>query len=181
MQIPHEIILDILTKKETLAAEEWKGFVFTQVMPLLMREEDASLDPEKIWPIIKDWMERLPEPEKMRKITNGFTRKAEENRHLLRNLSWWDIDQTMRHLLGDVVKTDGNIVRVLFMWKKRRGTAGDRILMPTTYGHASWEWDPVLKTMRFAIEGETFDHVMDAFDRWLIRSPSDVPTPLHAA
>lgn len=88
----------------------------------------------------------------------------------LRNLLGGHLPRLRTHFPGDAVP-----VRVLLMWKKRPGTERDKRMAQHIPGHASWEYDAALNDFRFSIEGETYDHVLEAFRRWLNNQLETLP------
>src|SRR3989344_1559577 len=180
MFVSNRLVSDILktkpTRRDKQAWGKWNQKTFKRLRRKLpSNDAHGGKDPEKIWPIVLEWLERLPGHRKMEKICAGFQRRAANARAHITCIMWWDIDSRKRHMMCIVTRFHENPVHVMLMWKKRpeikksRKKEENHESVHVAPAHASWGWDCSLQDDRVEIEGETYYNVVKAFDQWLQR------------
>src|SRR3989344_1484855 len=168
-------------KQGDLSDPAWCIEVCRRLRPECVDGWEPGKDPlgRNLCTLLIEYLDQIPPFEQLQKIGNKLREiTAPYGAEILR-LRWWDIGSSKRHLEVLVRRPPEVQTIVLLMWKKSDVAANvPRLFSGLSTIRPSWAFDPSAPGgWRFEIECEIFEHIKDAFDRWLA-SPR-MPTTHH--
>ncbi|OGL74374.1 hypothetical protein A3E39_03225 [Candidatus Uhrbacteria bacterium RIFCSPHIGHO2_12_FULL_60_25] len=158
-------------KQGDLSDPAWCIEVCRRLRPECVDGWEPGKDPlgRNLCTLLIEYLDQIPPFEQLQKIGSRLREiTAPHNAEILR-LRWWDIGSSKRHLEVLVRRPPEVQTIVLLMWKKSDVAANvPRLFSGLSTIRPSWAFDPSAPGgWRFEIECEIFEHIKDAFDRWL--------------